>query len=420
MSEKVHKRNVVLKETTKNSSTSSCASMSANLKAAAAVDATTSDSAGSRVQSILGVFLIMFGCISNVVFLELIMTRDPGAGNLLTLFQFSFVALQGAVQNWSFPCGGFKKRNLPLWFYLLTTMIFFALSAINNMAFAFHISMPLHTIFRSCSLAASLFVGMAFFKHRYSWGQIVACVVVTIGVVVATLADAHVRASASSLSCDGCDAATGALPGAASTSGETVLDETVSVSMYEQWIAAVLPQVIIEAVAGDVKWLAGICMLFVALVLSASLGHIQGWGYDRWGKDWRENMFYSHALALPMFLSVGSDISSHVALWNNTEPDILSVFGYDIPISLYVLLLANVMTQFICVRGVFMLGSSAGTLTMTFTMTTRKFLSLLLSIWYFSNPFTQYHWFGSALVMGGVVLYTIAPKAQSTKKSKTE
>ena len=53
----------------------------------------------------------------------------------------------------------------------------------------------------------------------------------------------------------------------------------------------------------------------------------------------------------------------------------------------------------------------------------RKFLSLLFSIWYFQNPFSATHWVGTALVFGGIVLFSDIPsmlKSDQTKKSKED
>lgn len=44
---------------------------------------------------------------------------------------------------------------------------------------------------------------------------------------------------------------------------------------------------------------------------------------------------------------------------------------------------------------------AAGTLTCTLTLTIRKCISLVISILYFRNPFTIYHWLGSTLVFLG-------------------
>lgn len=53
----------------------------------------------------------------------------------------------------------------------------------------------------------------------------------------------------------------------------------------------------------------------------------------------------------------------------------------------------------------------------------RKFLSLLFSIWYFQNPFSATHWVGTALVFGGIVLFSDIQsmlKTDQTKKSKQD
>ena len=36
----------------------------------------------------------------------------------------------------------------------------------------------------------------------------------------------------------------------------------------------------------------------------------------------------------------------------------------------------------------------------------RKFVSLLVSIWYFDNEFTAVHWLGTTLVFGGTLVFS--------------
>ena len=48
----------------------------------------------------------------------------------------------------------------------------------------------------------------------------------------------------------------------------------------------------------------------------------------------------------------------------------------------------------------------------------RKFLSLLFSIWYFQNPFSLTHWVGTALVFGGIVLFSDIPSLLKSNQTK--
>ena len=45
----------------------------------------------------LAIVLVLVGCMSNVIFLELMIQADPGAGNLITFSQFLVIALEGLV-----------------------------------------------------------------------------------------------------------------------------------------------------------------------------------------------------------------------------------------------------------------------------------------------------------------------------------
>jgi len=43
---------------------------------------------------------------------------------------------------------------------------------------------------------------------------------------------------------------------------------------------------------------------------------------------------------------------------------------------------------------------------------------LLFSIWYFQNPFTLLHWFGTVLVFGGTLAFSDIPGLMRQSKSK--
>lgn len=83
--------------------------------------------------------------------------------------------------------------------------------------------------------------------------------------------------------------------------------------------------------------------------------------------------------------------------------------------------------RYVCIRGVFILTTECTSLTVTLVVTLRKFLSLIFSIIYFQNPFTSWHWVGTAVVFLGTMLYTevwssvrSALRGPSIKEKKAE
>ena len=66
----------------------------------------------------------------------------------------------------------------------------------------------------------------------------------------------------------------------------------------------------------------------------------------------------------------------------------------------------NCLTQYVCIRGVFILTTECPSLVVTLVITLRKFVSLLFSIFYFQNPFTLYHWVATVMVFLGTALFT--------------
>ena len=100
-----------------------------------------------------------------------------------------------------------------------------------------------------------------------------------------------------------------------------------------------------------------------------------------------------------------------------SAPLVIPYLNFSIP-SMLLYLLGNVITQYICISAVFVLTTECASLTVTLVVTLRKFLSLLFSILYFKNPFTVYHWLGTALVFGGTLLFSDIPGMIRSSKEK--
>ena len=63
------------------------------------------------------------------------------------------------------------------------------------------------------------------------------------------------------------------------------------------------------------------------------------------------------------------------------------------------------MRRHIRARSVLTLMIKTSRLVVTLVITLKKFLSLLISIYYFSNPFTTNHWIGTLFVFVGTFVF---------------
>lgn len=131
---------------------------------------------------------------------------------------------------------------------------------LNNWAFAYSISVPLHIILRSGGPVASLIVGYSFNGKKYSYGQILAVAVLTLGVVTAALADAQAKGEPLGIGHGGAD-------------------------------------------LGITGTATGFAILASAMILSAFQGIYADRLYETYGRShWKEALFYSHVLSIPLFL----------------------------------------------------------------------------------------------------------------------
>ncbi|XP_077373849.1 UDP-xylose and UDP-N-acetylglucosamine transporter isoform X2 [Festucalex cinctus] len=288
------------------------------------------------------------------------MVREfPGCGNIVTFAQFAFIALEGFVFETRL---GTKKPAIPVGNYVIMVTMFFTVSVINNYALNFNIAMPLHMIFRSGSLIANMILGIIILKKRYPPSKYLSIAFISAGIFICTV----MSAKQVNVANEGSD---------------------------EQGFYTFM------------RWLVGIAMLTFALLMSARMGIFQETLYNKYGKHPKEALFYNHFLPLPGFLLLSTDIYDHCVHFSQSAPALVPVLQLNIPI-MWIYLLVNVITQYVCIRGVFILTTECASLTVTLVVTLRKFLSLIFSILYFRNPFTAWHWAGTAVVFAGTLLYT--------------
>ncbi|KAM8719643.1 hypothetical protein ACLKA7_005815 [Drosophila subpalustris] len=311
--------------------------------------------------AMIGVFL---GCCSNVVFLELIIQIDPGAGNLITFLQFLFIALEGLIFTSKFFT---VKPKIAMRDYVMLVVLFFGANVCNNYAFNFNIAMPLHMIFRSGSLMANMIMGIILLKKRYNLRQYSSVAMITAGIILCTL-----------------------------VSSGNVKDNT----HHSLKVAT--------SYSDFFWWCVGIALLAIALLVTAYMGIYQEVIYKRYGKHPNEALFYTHMLPLPGFLVMAGNIAQHWSIAVNSESYSLPLFGSNLSVSFPLILfylLCNVITQYVCISSVYVLTTECASLTVTLVVTLRKFVSLLFSIVYFRNPFTLSHWLGTVLVFFGTILF---------------
>jgi solute carrier family 35 (UDP-xylose/UDP-N-acetylglucosamine transporter), member B4 len=170
----------------------------------------------------------------------------------------------------------------------------------------------------------------------------------------------------------------------------------------------------------------GLVILFVAQSLSAVMGIYTEETYRTYGPHWRENLFYSHLLSLPLFLPFTASLvtqfkklaTSAPLGWPQDSTRLLPqvgqhgqdlVGGIHVPIQV-AYLMANVLTQYACIRGVNLLAAVSSALTVTIVLNIRKLVSLLLSIWLFGNRLAPGTLVGAVVVFGAGALYSLGAR----------
>ncbi|KPI35571.1 UDP-N-acetylglucosamine transporter yea4 [Cyphellophora attinorum] len=360
------------------------------------------DDSSRTTVDILRIFLPTFtfifgGCCSNVYALEALIKTSPSAGTLITALQFlvtSLITLPANVDVRSPGQGFLRARKIPLKKWIIYTAYFLAINILNNCAFGYSISIPLHIILRSAGPVTTMLVFYFYRGRRYPPMKVFAVLLLFAGVVVAAAADAYSKtpeAFESTLSTQPTEPPSSRLPWNYLPTGGALREQGP-----------------------------GFLLLAGALVLSAFMGLYSDELYGKYGRGAQitsEGLFYSHALSLPFFAAQTSTISSSfmdlsqnsvplsATFASGTFPKLPTVLA-SIPTAIPMLML-NAVTQYICIKGVNQLSAKSSSLTVSIVLNIRKLVSLLLSIWLFGNQLPAGVVAGAVLVFLGGGLYAV-------------
>jgi drug/metabolite transporter (DMT)-like permease len=128
--------------------------------------------------------------------LEAVLKHEPDSGLLVTLMQFVLVTLfTYHTQRSSSPPSFLRPTRIPFRKLFLSAAMFYAVNMLNNWAFAFNISVPVHIILRSFGSVTTMAAGWLRGK-RYSRLQVLSVAILTLGVMVSAWADAESKVKA--------------------------------------------------------------------------------------------------------------------------------------------------------------------------------------------------------------------------------
>lgn len=108
----------------------------------------------------------------------------------MTFVQFIFVATTGYFSQFdrTRPPFFLTPNHVPIKRWMINILLFFTINVLNNHAFSYNISVPIHIILRSGGSITTLIAGYIWGK-RFSRLQVIAVTLLTVGVIVAAWSD---------------------------------------------------------------------------------------------------------------------------------------------------------------------------------------------------------------------------------------
>ncbi|CAE6429005.1 unnamed protein product [Rhizoctonia solani] len=316
---------------------------------------------------LVAVSLVFGGCCTNAWTLERVLNETPSIGTTLSFLQMLFIAVQAlpSVIQWepsswsSVSLPSLKPRKIPISIWALQVMLVSTIAVLNNLTFRYKLPLSIQIVLRSAGLIVSMALGYLFASKRYNKTQLLAALIVTLGVITTTTSKA---------------------PSAAS---------------YQ---------------ADAKEYVLGITCLALSLLGSGILGLYQEQTFAKYGPHWKEGVFYNHAMSIPIISFMWSEIADGWRSLATSSSSHATFYGLN---GLHAILAFNIVTQAVCVTSVNNLTSQVSSVTTNLVLTARKAASLCLSIWWFGSGVSTRLAIGATCVFAGTVLY-----AQASSPSK--
>lgn len=309
--------------------------------------------------------LVIIGGVGCNIAFETLSKEDPGCASVTSLFQYILTIAEGLPKVRQL----LQKRNIPLYWHVLFVFLMFVTAYAGNKSVEWHVPFPLYLIIKSSNLVANVLCGWLILGKRYRLPQILAMVVLTVGVFIATIASRPKNL--------------------ANESGDD--DQLDSIMII------------------------GVLLCTLSTFTMAALGNLQELVFSRYGKHYDEVLFLMHLLGLPLFAFDLANIRGHLHTWVSPQ---LSTWHIWMPFietlrvpKIWALLMMNIMCCHLCKHSFFALLGSTSSLTATLAITMYRFAGILLSSLYFNAPpYPPFEFFvGAILVVSGSIGYLFSP-----------
>merc|ERR1712080_687439 len=159
----------------------------------------TPPSAADQYSALLPFFMVFGGCMSSIIFMEYVLKGDPTSGPFLNATEFVLVLVQsipGRIDGMQL-----KPLHATRLSHIQHAFLWVLMSTLANYVFAFNISVPIHTLFRSCNVIASVALGWLLFGGQYTLRQIGCVCVITVGIFLGSIGDASAFFSCTGTGC---------------------------------------------------------------------------------------------------------------------------------------------------------------------------------------------------------------------------
>lgn len=344
-------------------------------------------------------FLMVFGgCCGAMVFFELALKETPGCGNFLTFTEMAFLVFECSYKRMTTQSPDKKTAGLlrPLVAsrgdHLLHAMFWVTMNWLVNFVYQFNIGVPTHTTIRACNVLTTVCLGFLIFGERYSALQCFAGLLVTGGIIVASLADAMLIGKC----------------GASTTVYGCLFDARVDQDVEKDMA----------------RWSIGIILLIACLLVQGMLGHTQKRIYDKYLQDRNKhpgltkNDLADEFLFTSVFLSLLGTVPFHSDIVEFSRQAMGTRLLMGILPMQFVWILFNNIAQACCIKGVFRLYTRHSTLAVNITLSVRKFLTVVISVVVFGNSWSTSHTIGAVFVFTGAFLYSSGGLFERKEKAK--
>lgn len=324
---------------------------------------------GKRTRLVARIIVLIAGGVLLNIIISKMVEKDRKASDLMSFTSYVFVIWLSLKQN---GISLLYERKVPLKIHLASAALTTGSLMLSNRAINIGLPVTISLVVKNASLLVTMLVNFLVLQSRFSFAQVYAALLVTLGILRTVMSQPDRRTRT----------------------------DTQTTSTFDS--------------------ISPLMLLVASLLLNQVVKLVDNYSSKNHGNHAVERFFYKRVWGMPMLLWNWRNLLNQAWSWSTDKKEDVFGVGYSIPVLWLLGIAVTLMSYVLNMTGweIFVMSNSV---TSSLSLTVQRGISVISIAYLHTPPWPPWEmWFGLANVFVGAVVFTIAPTLASAHDKKNK